>query len=156
MTHDSDHQALRALLGAAVPDDLVVPVPDRLAATSLLGTARPDAGFVGPVIAHGTPAHLTALAANPALTRARLRALAERLSAGAADPAAGAGSPERAHLSTAAELTYVHRDATPRLRHHLATGPFGAEPAARLHSAPASTASDRSPSPATPASCSGF
>ncbi|MFI0717372.1 hypothetical protein ACH4SK_43890 [Streptomyces inhibens] len=135
MTHDSDHEAIFALLAAAVPDDLVVPVLDRLAATSLLGTARPYPGFVGPVVAHGTPEHLAALAANPALTRAQLRALAEELSARAADPAAGAGSPERFHLSIAAELAYVHRRATPRLRHHLANGPLGEELAERLHNA---------------------
>ncbi|MFI9047404.1 hypothetical protein [Streptomyces sp. NPDC053427] len=135
MTHDSDHRAIGALLAAVVPDDLVVPVLDRLAATSLLGTARPDPGLVGPVVMHGTPAHLVALAANPALTRAQLRALAEELTARAADPAAGAGSPERSHLSTAAELAYVHQRATPRLRHHLANGPLGEELAERLHSA---------------------
>ncbi|MEU8784473.1 hypothetical protein [Streptomyces sp. NPDC048637] len=48
---------------------------------------------------------------------------------------AGAGGAERMHLSIAAELLYVHRHATSRLRHHLTNGPLGEELAERLHSA---------------------
>ncbi|WP_176963733.1 hypothetical protein [Streptomyces sp. 2224.1] len=133
MTRNPDHEAIFALLAAAVPDDLVVPVLDRLDAASLLATATPDPGWVGPVLAHGTPAHLAVLAANPELTRAQLRALAAELALRAAEPAAGAGRPERLHLSAAAERAYVHRRSTPRLRHHLANGPLGEELAERLH-----------------------